>query len=163
MENTQEPGSSTSLPLQLTDVESNFRKDLEDAIEQRSIGYEGVFVLTMYFESDDTNAMVDSKQLAKTMKELGLHDSNILEFSFPDDYDADIYWPHTIVLHVAAAARSFEGRMLFIFHFSGHSSSNKSKEVVLSGTNVHDKFMEVSWTGIDRFLLASDWGSIDLV
>ncbi|KAF3318966.1 hypothetical protein TWF173_005376 [Orbilia oligospora] len=152
MQNFPSLSAGVSTPSPLTETEVNFKKALQDAISQRSVSYKRVFVVTVYFASDDTDAQTDSKEFAKTMKSLlGLHDTDMIEVVFPDDEEAEIFWSMKH-LELLSLSRSFQGRKLFIFHFAGHGFLNRSKELILSGTHTGNS-QEIPWADIDRFFL----------
>ncbi|KAF3289289.1 hypothetical protein TWF970_003069 [Orbilia oligospora] len=153
MQNFPSLSAGVSTPSPLTETEVNFKKALQDAISQRSVSYKRVFVVTVYFASDDTDAQTDSKEFAKTMKSLlGLHDTDMIEVVFPDDEEAEIFWSMKH-LELLSLSRSFQGRKLFIFHFAGHGFLNRSKELILSGAFVRPT---VASEGTVEVLAASD-------
>ncbi|KAF3196053.1 hypothetical protein TWF225_000403 [Orbilia oligospora] len=152
MQNPPSLSPGVPAPPSLTETEVKFRKALQDAICQRSVSYKRVFVVTIYFASDDTDAQTDSKEFARTMKSLlGLHNTDMIEIVLPDNVDTDSHWA---VKHgeLVSLSQSFQGRKLFILHFAGHGFLNQSKELILSGTHTGHT-QEVPWADIDRFFL----------
>ncbi|KAK6518304.1 hypothetical protein TWF506_005464 [Arthrobotrys conoides] len=165
MESLPVAGPSTLGPPQLTAAGTKLLRSLEDAISQRSVEYKGVFVVTMYFASDDTDAKTDSKLFASTMKSLlGLRDTNMVEIVLPDDDEADICW-NVEASQLLKLSRSFKGRKLFLLHFAGHGILNASKELILSGCHT-GTCQEVRWALIDEFFLKprpiEQFGVIDI-
>ncbi|KAK6334441.1 hypothetical protein TWF730_003655 [Orbilia blumenaviensis] len=97
MQNSPSLSPGGLAPSPLTETEVTFRKALQDAIKQRSVSYKRVFVVTIYFASDDTDAQTDSKEFVKTMKSLlGLHDTDMIEIVFPDNSTVTYIGPQKV-------------------------------------------------------------------
>ncbi|KAK6337628.1 hypothetical protein TWF730_003023 [Orbilia blumenaviensis] len=146
MESGSDTGpSAQSVSRKPTEAESRFLRELEEAIRQRNATYKLVFLITMAFENDDTNARSDCKAFAKYMKDVfGLKDTNVLEIIFPEDQDAAIYFSREIVGKFNQIEQSCVGKKLLLLHFAGHGTLDSSNQLVLRG-NLTDCNQELPW------------------
>ncbi|KAK6497712.1 hypothetical protein TWF481_012115 [Arthrobotrys musiformis] len=84
-------GSSTAAASHSpTNDEVELQNKLNEAIRQRDVHYEHIFVVTFTYESDDTNAKADSAAFAWGMKDIfNLPDDNVFEGVLSADWDAE--------------------------------------------------------------------------
>ncbi|KAJ6257758.1 hypothetical protein Dda_7547 [Drechslerella dactyloides] len=137
---------------QPTNAEDELHKKLNEAVRQRDFQYKLVFVVTMSFETDDTDAHADSKAFSKAMKEMfNLPDANILEVVFPKDRDADSFWALHILAEIEQVKESCIGRKLLLLHFAGHGALDSSNQLLLQGNSTRF-IQELPWDLVKMFL-----------
>ncbi|KAK6337051.1 hypothetical protein TWF718_009837 [Orbilia javanica] len=163
------PGAKNA--FRRTDEAMRMLNEVEEALQQRKYRYELVFVVTVYFQTDDTGAQEDSATFATGMKQmLGLPGVSVIECMIPRRVDAADFWLLEIRPKIEAITNSTKGRKLLILHFAGHGTVDSRRGLVLEGGQANTPETVETFDPYDKYALEPpapkdylqfiEWGTI---